>query len=216
MFLKFLWSKSKFCLFWFFTVLTYMTSHDVTLKSCLFWLIWIRGPRPIQMYQIQHYWTLIIENLLGVATTPLIKYFTKNNLVNRYGLRQWNIFEGSVLEYLNSKIAILRKCKQKLKKLKEPHYRNSMELRFCCSEHKTDPLQSPCKLYEHIVVSPGVKILLPNTISAVQQGKLPGSDLTFVYCVNAVRVGVKILCTEIASVTSFILIPKSNFCQKWS
>ena len=68
-----------------------------------------------------------------------------------------------------------------------------MELRFCCSEHKTDPLQSPYKLYDHIIVGPGVKILLPNTISAVQQGKLPGIDLTFVYCVNTGRVGVKIL-----------------------
>ena len=61
-----------------------------------------------------------------------------------------------------------------------------MELRFSCSEHKTDRLQSPCKQYDHIIVSPGVKILWPNTISAVQQGKLPGSDHTFVYCVNTV------------------------------
>ena len=68
-----------------------------------------------------------------------------------------------------------------------------MELRFCYSEHKTDTLQSPCKLYDRIIVSPGVKILLPNTISAVQQGKLPGSDHTFVYWVNKVQVGVKIL-----------------------
>ena len=48
----------------------------------------------------------------------------------------------------------------------EPHYRNSLELRFCCSENK-QILQSPCKLYDHI---PELTILLPTQhISAVQQ-----------------------------------------------
>ena len=122
-------------------------------------------------------------------------------------------FEGSVPEYLNSKITILKKCK---KIAKEPHNRNSMELRFCCSEHKTDPLQSPCKLYDHIIGSPELRYCGPTW--SVQYSKVSCQVVTTHLCILWIQseLELRFCCTEIAGVASFNLIPKSHFCQKWS
>ena len=88
-----------------------------------------------------------------------------------------------------------------------------MELRFCCSEHKTDPLRSPCKLYDHIIVSPELRYCGPT--QSGQYSKVSCQVDTTYLCIVWIQseLELRFCCTEIAGFASFILIPKSHFCQ---
>ena len=75
-----------------------------------------------------------------------------------------------------------------------------MDLRFCCSEHKADPLQSLCTLYDHIIVSPELRYCGPAQSGQYSKVLVSCQVVTTYLCIVWIQseLELRFCCTEIA------------------